>query len=250
MDTGAAAGSSAPAAAAPATASTAAAVPNGAASSSSAPAPSTAAAAKLPKPAGPAALELEAYLHLLVLSMVSSALAKDPRAAGEAAKSLLEALSPHNRRTLDFFAAKAWAALALAHERLPASGGLPSLQPALITAYRTACLRHDEYGQAVLLNLLLRAALVAKDVETAAALVARTEFPEAASPAQFVRFLFYTGRIKAVQLQYSDSYNALMQVSAGEEEYVLCPPQPHHLDTLFPLSPPLPPSPRPPAGAA
>jgi 26S proteasome regulatory subunit N3 len=233
MDTGAAAGSSAPAAAAPATASTAAAVPNGAASSAPS-APSTAAAAKLPKPAGPAALELEAYLHLLVLSMVSSALAKDPRAAGEAAKSLLEALSPHNRRTLDFFAAKAWAALALAHERLPASGGLPSLQPALITAYRTACLRHDEYGQAVLLNLLLRAALVAKDVETAAALVARTEFPEAASPAQFVRFLFYTGRIKAVQLQYSDSYNALMQVSAGEEECVLCPP----LHSLHPPTPP------------
>jgi 26S proteasome regulatory subunit N3 len=33
---------------------------------------------------------------------------------------------------------------------------LEALRPQLVAAHRTASLRHDEYGQAVTLNLLLR----------------------------------------------------------------------------------------------
>ena len=47
----------------------------------------------------------------------------------------------------------------LAHEAT--RGPLAQLQPQLAAAHRTACLRHDEFGQAVYLNLLLRAHLAA-----------------------------------------------------------------------------------------
>ena len=35
--------------------------------------------------------------------------------------------------------------------------------------------------------------------------------PEGASNAQFVRFLFFTGRVHAVQLRYSEAHRALLQ---------------------------------------
>jgi 26S proteasome regulatory subunit N3 len=67
------------------------------------------------------------------------------------------------------------------------------------------------------LNALLRSLLQSKLIEQAANLVARTNFPEGASNNQLCRYLYYVGRIQAVQLDYSEAFAKLNQVgwSAG-----------------------------------
>jgi len=47
--------------------------------------------------------------------------------------------------------------------------------------------------------------------DQAALLVSKSNFPESVSNAQFCRFLYYTGRILSVQLDYSDAFNKLTQ---------------------------------------
>ncbi|CAE7213725.1 Rpn3 [Symbiodinium sp. KB8] len=76
---------------------------------------------------------------------------------------------------------------------------------------REACLRHDQMGQATLLNLLLRNYLAYSLYDQALKLVSKTSFPESRPNMQYARYLFYIGQIKAVQLEYSDSHSKLMQ---------------------------------------
>mmetsp|Transcript_5955 Transcript_5955/g.12056 ORF Transcript_5955/g.12056 Transcript_5955/m.12056 type:complete len:330 (+) Transcript_5955:1-990(+) len=84
----------------------------------------------------------------------------------------------------------------------------------LLAAYRTAALKHDQVGQATLLNLLLRNYLEFNLYEQADTLMRRTEFPEGdASNNQLARYLYYTGRIKAVQLEYTDAFRNLQQAA-------------------------------------
>lgn len=123
---------------------------------------------------------------------------------------LVAHLKQFNRRTLDIFTAKAYAALSLAHEKL---GSLESVRNELMKAHRTASLRHDEMGKATLLNLLLRNYLHYSLYEQANKLRLRATFPEAVSNNQLVRYLYYTGRIHAVRLDYSDAYASLLQAT-------------------------------------
>jgi 26S proteasome regulatory subunit N3 len=182
---------------------------------------------RLPKQGGSSAPELEAYLTLLLLSMLTQPLRQrsHPKRAeySEMVRSLssrmIDVVTAANRRTLDFFQARAYALLACAHEA--SSQPLLLLQPRLAAAYRTSTLRHDEFGQAVYLNLLLRCYLGFSisgevepslvNIESAQSLITKTAFPEGASNSQFVRYLLYTGRVHAVQLRYSDAYRSLLQ---------------------------------------
>jgi len=61
------------------------------------------------------------------------------------------------------------------------------------------------------LNLLLRNYLHYKNFESAQQLISKTTFPENKSNAEYIRYLYYTGKIKAVQLDYADAYARLMQ---------------------------------------
>ena len=69
----------------------------------------------------------------------------------------------------------------------------PSSQ--LHDAHRTACLRHDEQGQAVLLNLLTRNYLHFNMHDQANKLISKANFPEGVSNNQFVRHLFFKGMV-------------------------------------------------------
>lgn len=82
-----------------------------------------------------------------------------------------------------------------------------------MAAHRSSVLRHDEYGAAVAINLLLRSYLAAREVAPARALLSRVTFPEAASVAQLVRFQYYTGRVRACVLDYSAAAGALAQAA-------------------------------------
>ncbi|MGH0134022.1 UNVERIFIED_CONTAM: hypothetical protein FKN15_052611 [Acipenser sinensis] len=74
---------------------------------------------------------------------------------------------------------------------------------------RTATLRHDADGQATLLNLLLRNYLQYSLYDQAEKLVSKSVFPELANNNEWARYLYYTGRIKAIQLEYSEARRTL-----------------------------------------
>lgn len=63
----------------------------------------------------------------------------------------------------------------------------------LHTRLRTATLRHDADGQAVLLNLLLRNYLHFNLYDQAEKLVSKSVFPEFANNNEWARYLYYTG---------------------------------------------------------
>lgn len=152
--------------------------------------------------------EVHAYLHLLALDQLFK-LHLNTQAL-DAAQKLVAYVTRFNRRSLDFFGARAYAALSLAHEK---QGTLDSIRADLMRAHRTSCLRHDEVGKATLLNLLLRNYLHYNLYEQANKLHLRAGFPGAVSNNQFVRYLYYTGRIHAVRLNYSDAHQCLLQAT-------------------------------------
>ena len=149
--------------------------------------------------------EVEVYIFTLI---VTTLLRHECNAEGAyAATALIERIRTFNRRSLDIFNAKAYFYLSLSYEKI---GKLDSIRSTLLSLYRTSCVRHDDMGQAVLLNLLLRNYLTYHLVEQAHTLSLRAAFPENSSNNQFCRYLYYMGRIQAVQLEYSESYQRLM----------------------------------------
>lgn len=80
-----------------------------------------------------------------------------------------------------------------------------------LAAQRTAALRHDDSAQAALLNCLLRSYVSNNLYDQAAKLVSKTTFPTSASNAQLSRYHYYLGRIRAVQLDYSEAHTHLQQ---------------------------------------
>lgn len=76
-----------------------------------------------------------------------------------------------------------------------------------MATYRTSVLRHDRVTVATVLNLLLRNYLADNLYEQADNLVSNIAETRdiALSSNQHARFLYYTGRIKAIQLEYTDA---------------------------------------------
>jgi len=100
--------------------------------------------------------------------------------------------------------AKCYYFFALSHELVNTD---PVIRPALFGALRSATLRSDEIGQAVNLNLLLRNLLRHNLVDQAMRLIAKTVFPTDSAPnSEAARYLYYFGRIQAIQLDYSAAY--------------------------------------------
>jgi len=81
----------------------------------------------------------------------------------------------------------------------------------LPAAHRTACLSRDVDGQAMILNLMLREMLEANQVEQAQKLIANSTFPDKASNNQLCRYLYYSGRIQALRLEYTSAHSNLSQ---------------------------------------
>ena len=212
----------------------AAAKPAAAAAASSA---AASAAVKPPKPSAASAPEVEAYLAYVALSELhaqvgagqqqqpagsssSSSSSSGGGGASTAAGALAEGcdaaarwIGAYNRRTLDFFSCRLAAMHLRAVEALGVPGAEAALVPPLLAAYRSASLRHDEYGQATLLNCVLRVHVRAGAFDSASKLLAKAAFPEGASPAQHARFLFYRGRVQAVLLDYSDALASFTQAA-------------------------------------
>ncbi|KAF8524401.1 diphenol oxidase-A2 [Hysterangium stoloniferum] len=146
--------------------------------------------------------ETEMYLRLLVHEPL---LAK----ATALGRETVERLHALNRRSLDPIAAKAWFALGQAYELL---GSLCDLRPLLLNAQRTASLRHDTESLATLINLVLRSYLLTSSYSAASTYLSKVTYPDSnSSPAQLARYLYYVGRIRAIELSYTAAHNHLLQ---------------------------------------
>lgn len=150
--------------------------------------------------------EVDMYLHLLVLIF---AIDNKKHAAGlTLAEKMMDKIVVQNRRSLDLIASKCYFFYARIHELL---GKSENMRPILHARLRTAILRNDFEGTAVLINILLRGYLEYNLYDQAMKLVSKSTFPIQASNNEWARHLFYIGRIKAIQLEYSESYKNLVQ---------------------------------------
>lgn len=120
--------------------------------------------------------------------------------------SVIEYVHNANRRTLDTLSARAYFYWALFYE---VQNKTAEVRPHLLDALRLATVRHDSESEATLLNLLLRNYLQDNLYDQADKLASKTTFPETASNNQTARYLYYLGRIKAIQLDYTESHRNL-----------------------------------------
>ncbi|RDB29918.1 putative 26S proteasome regulatory subunit rpn3 [Hypsizygus marmoreus] len=151
--------------------------------------------------------EGEIYLRLLILHYLETSPATYAKALA-LAQETIEKMQALNRRSMDPIAAKIWFAVERAFEL---GGELADARPLFLAAQRTASLRHDDETQASLINRLLRNYLHYNLYDQADKLVSKTTFPTSAGNPQFARYHYYLGRIKAVQLNYSEAHTNLQQ---------------------------------------
>jgi len=150
--------------------------------------------------------ETEIYTHLLVLLYLIDN--EKYSVALKCSDILMERVTSFNRRTLDMLAAKCYFYHVRVYELM---NQLDKVRVFLHARLRTCTLRSDFEGQATLLNLLLRNYLAFNLYDQADKLVSKSTFPETASNNEWARFLYYLGRIKAIQLEYSEAHKHLLQ---------------------------------------
>ncbi|KIK68530.1 hypothetical protein GYMLUDRAFT_154102 [Collybiopsis luxurians FD-317 M1] len=151
--------------------------------------------------------EIDIYLRLLILHRLLKSSSTVPKAK-ELSTETVQKMQSLNRRSLDSIAAKVWFAVERAYEL---GGDLSEARQMFLAAQRTAALRHDDDTQASLINRLLRSYLTYSLYDQADKLVSKTTFPVSAGNPQYARYHYYLGRIKAVQLNYSDAHANLQQ---------------------------------------
>lgn len=150
--------------------------------------------------------EVEVYLWTLVVATLLRDNLVPP--AVVIVSALVARLGELNRRTLDQLQSRAYHYYSLAMEE---AGRLTDVRHVLLAAYRVATLRHDVLTQATCLNLLLRNYLTFNQIDQAQRLLTKTNFPETASNSQFVRYLYYSGRVLALRLDYTQAHSRLQQ---------------------------------------
>ncbi|CAG9854367.1 unnamed protein product [Phyllotreta striolata] len=150
--------------------------------------------------------EIDTYINLLCLVHLidTNKLVEAERCS----QILMTKITSQNRRTLDLIAAKCYFYYSRVAEL---TDKLDSIRGLLHSRLRTATLRNDFEGQAVLINCLLRNYLHYSLYDQADKLVNKCVFPETASNNEWARFLYYLGRIKAARLEYSVAHKHLIQ---------------------------------------
>jgi len=151
--------------------------------------------------------ETEAYAHLLSVIRLTDIGDSSVLAASEAALAVLE--EKHNaRRASDPLRARLIFYYALAHER---HGECTDARASLLRFHRASVTRRDDVGQEMCLNLLLRNYLHYQEYDQAEKLRSKAQLPASRSNQQQCRHLYYLGRIRAVQLEYTEAKACLQQ---------------------------------------
>lgn len=156
--------------------------------------------------------EIDIFMGVLVQVFLYDS--KQLERGAEFSQHLCERIHSLNRRTLDSLSAKVYFYYSLFFEKLaplPPSPQSPSvsIRPTLLAALRTAVLRKDIDTQASVIVLLLRNYMATSHITQADLLVSHTQFPENAANNQVARYLYYLGRIRAIQLRYTEAHEHL-----------------------------------------
>lgn len=156
--------------------------------------------------------EVDVFLGILIQAHLFDS--KQYQKGVEFSQYLCNRVQALNRRTLDSLSAKVYFYFSLFCERvnpLPPSPESPviGIRATLLAALRTAVLRKDIDTQASVIVLLLRNYLLTSHIHQADLLVSHTQFPENAVNNQVARFLYYLGRIRAIQLRYTEAHEHL-----------------------------------------
>ena len=121
-------------------------------------------------------------------------------------KYLISYFKTNESLTTNTLKAKAYYYLSLITEKL-------NIQDEIINelqqAYRTACIEMDSISQVTLINCIIRYYLNNKNIEMARSFISKTKFIDNISTYEDARYLFYIGKIEAIQMNYSDSYTHL-----------------------------------------
>lgn len=160
--------------------------------------------------------EVETYLCILVQIHLYDT--KAVELGAKFSSSLVDRLRTLNRRTLDALSARVYFYYSLFYEQLsplPPSPMTPviSIRQNLLAALRTAVLRKDQDTQATVTTLLLRNYLSTSHITQADLLISHSQFPPAASNNQIARYLYYLGRIRAIQLSYTEAHEHLISAT-------------------------------------
>ena len=157
--------------------------------------------------------EVDVYLSILVQVHLYDR--KAIKAGSQFSNALVEHLRSLNRRTLDSLSARVYFYYSLFYEEtapLPPSpvAAVISIRKNLLDALRTATLRKDQDVQSAVTTLLLRNYLLTSHITQADLLISHTKFPPAAANNQIARYLYYLGRIRAIQLNYTEAHEHLI----------------------------------------
>ena len=157
--------------------------------------------------------EVDTYLSILVQIYLYDT--KATEFGAKFSSNLVERLRTLNRRTLDALSARVYYYYSLFFEQLaplPPSpmASVVSIRPQLLAALRTSVLRKDQDTRATVTTLLLRNYLSTSHITQADLLISHSEFPAAASNNQIARYLYYLGRIRAIQLSYTEAHEHLV----------------------------------------
>lgn len=148
----------------------------------------------------------EIYIHLLgLISLLDNNRLNDSIPCAQA---LINRVMSVNKPAMHLLGARCFFYYSRAFEM---AGRLHEARTLLHGRLRTSTLRHDSEGQAMLLNLLLRNYIHYNLYEQAEKLISKTTFPENANNNESARYLFYLGKIKATQLDYSEAFKNLNQ---------------------------------------
>ncbi len=157
--------------------------------------------------------EVDTYLSILVQIYLYDS--KSIEFGSKFSMNLVERLRTLNRRTLDALSARVYFYYSLFFEQLaplPPSpmASVVSIRPHLLAALRTSVLRKDQDTRAAVTTHLLRNYLSTSHITQADLLISHSEFPPAASNNQIARYLYYLGRIRAIQLSYTEAHEHLV----------------------------------------
>ena len=156
--------------------------------------------------------EVCSYLSLLLV--INKLTCKQYEESRAVSLKYIQIFQEANKRSLDSVLAKLYFYFCLSCEFTDYA----SCRFVLLDAQRLASLRHDYDSLATIINCLLRNYLHFNLVQQADLLVAKSVFPDSADNNQLARYMYYLGRIRAIQLDYSASYSALVQATRKAPE--------------------------------
>ena len=148
--------------------------------------------------------EIYGFIFMVLLTKLIDY--KNYKEALDADKNLISFFKTNGSLTINTLKAKAYYYLSLVTEKL-------NIQDEIINelqqAYRTACIEMDFISQVTLINCIIRYYLNNKNIDMARSFISKTKFTENISTYEDSRYLFYIGKIEAIQMNYSESYTHL-----------------------------------------